>query len=105
MNFRVQRRAKSDDPAFARCRHRHRAVTDFSRSEQRRRCATRFGLDLDAIDRLQEFPALGMPTEDAHIRQIVIRFGASGYIVRYAILAETTDILVTRIWHGRESRL
>jgi plasmid stabilization system protein ParE len=58
-----------------------------------------------AIDRLQEFPALGMPTEDAHIRQIVIRFGASGYIVRYAILAETTDILVTRIWHGRESRV
>jgi toxin ParE1/3/4 len=30
---------------------------------------------------------------------------ASGYIVRYAILAETADILVTRIWHGRESRL
>jgi plasmid stabilization system protein ParE len=58
-----------------------------------------------AIDRLQEFPALGMPTEDADIRQIVIRFGASGYIVRYAILAETADILITRIWHGRESRL
>jgi plasmid stabilization system protein ParE len=58
-----------------------------------------------AIDRLQEFPALGMPTEDADIRQIVIRFGASGYIVRYAILTETDDILVTRIWHGRESRI
>jgi plasmid stabilization system protein ParE len=58
-----------------------------------------------AVDRLQEFPALGMPTEDADIRQIVIRFGASGYIVRYAILAETADILVTRIWHGRESRV
>jgi plasmid stabilization system protein ParE len=58
-----------------------------------------------AIDRLQEFPALGMPTEDADIRQIVIRFGASGYIVRYAILLETTDIPVTRIWHGRESRV
>jgi plasmid stabilization system protein ParE len=58
-----------------------------------------------AIDRLQQFPTLGMPTEDAEIRQIVIRFGASGYIVRYAILAETTDILVTRIWHGRESRV
>jgi toxin ParE1/3/4 len=35
-----------------------------------------------AIERLQEFPALGMPTGDADIRQIVVRFGGSGYIVR-----------------------
>jgi hypothetical protein len=32
-------------------------------------------------------------------------FGASGYIVRYAALAETGDILVTLIWHGREARI
>jgi toxin ParE1/3/4 len=48
-----------------------------------------------AIGRLQEFPKLGM---------IVVRFGASGYIVRYAALRETNDILITRIWHGREAR-
>jgi plasmid stabilization system protein ParE len=60
---------------------------------------------LTAIERLQEFPDLGMATADADIRQIVIRFGASGYIVRYAALAETGDILVTRIWHGREARI
>jgi plasmid stabilization system protein ParE len=58
-----------------------------------------------AIERLQDFPALGMPTEDADLRQIVIRFGASGYIVRYVILPETADILVTRVWHGREARI
>jgi toxin ParE1/3/4 len=57
-----------------------------------------------AIERLQEFPALGMQTADPAIRQIVIRFGASGYIVRYAIISETGDVLVTRIWHGREAR-
>ena len=57
-----------------------------------------------AIDRLQEFPNLGMPTADTDIRQIVVRFGASGYIVRYAILPGDEDILVTRIWHGREAR-
>jgi plasmid stabilization system protein ParE len=57
-----------------------------------------------AIDRLQEFPDLGMPTGDADIRQIVIRFGASGYIVRYALLREDGNILITRIWHGREAR-
>lgn len=57
-----------------------------------------------AIDRLQEFPALGHPTNDSQIRQLVIRFAASGYIVRYAVLARAGDILVTRVWHGRESR-
>jgi plasmid stabilization system protein ParE len=60
---------------------------------------------LTAIDRREEFPDLGMTTGDADIRQIVIRFGASGYIVRYAALAETGDILITRIWHGREARI
>jgi hypothetical protein len=45
------------------------------------------------------------PTEHVDIRQFVIRFGASGYIVRYAVLAGTADILITRIWHGRESRV
>jgi plasmid stabilization system protein ParE len=57
-----------------------------------------------AIDRLREFPDLGMPTEDADIRQIVVRFGASGYIVRYASLPEDGNILITRVWHGREAR-
>jgi toxin ParE1/3/4 len=55
-----------------------------------------------AIERLQEFPALGVPTKDANVRQIVVRFGASGYIVRY--VAEPDDIVITRIWHGRAAR-
>jgi toxin ParE1/3/4 len=58
-----------------------------------------------AIERLQDFPALGMLTEDPDIRQTVLRFGASGYIIRYAILHETSDVLITRIWHGREARV
>ena len=57
-----------------------------------------------ALDRLQEFPELGMSTGDADIRQIVVRFGSSGYIVRYAVLPENGNILITRIWHGREAR-
>ena len=60
---------------------------------------------LTAIERLEEFPDLGMPTGDADIRQIVIRFGSSGYILRYSVMAETGDILITRIWHGREARV
>lgn len=57
-----------------------------------------------AVDRLQEFPDRGRKTGDPDVRQIVIRFGASGYVVRYAVLSETNDILITRIWHGRETR-
>jgi plasmid stabilization system protein ParE len=86
------------------------AVTDVERLraflEQSSPDAARRALALiwTALDRLQEFPALGMPTEEVDIRQIVIRFGTSGYIVRYAVL-EAGDIFVTRIWHGRESRV
>jgi plasmid stabilization system protein ParE len=57
-----------------------------------------------AIDRLRDFPDLGMPTEDSDIRQIVVRFGSSGYVVRYATLPGDKNILITRIWHGREAR-
>lgn len=56
------------------------------------------------LEKLESFPDLGRPTEDADIRQIVIRFGAAGYIVRYTILLENGDILVLRLWHGREAR-
>jgi hypothetical protein len=35
----------------------------------------------------------------------LIRFGASGYIIRYAIIPETRDIFITRIWHGREAHV
>ena len=57
-----------------------------------------------APEKLQDYPDLGRPTEDADIRQIVIRFGAAGYIVRYTILPASGDVLVLRIWHGREAR-
>jgi plasmid stabilization system protein ParE len=57
-----------------------------------------------AIERLQEFPALGIRTRDADVRQIVIRFGASGHVVRY-VAEVNDDIVITRIWHGREARV
>jgi plasmid stabilization system protein ParE len=57
-----------------------------------------------ALERLQEFPDLGRPTEDADIRQLVISFGAAGYVVRYTILRDSGDVLVLRLWHGREAR-
>jgi plasmid stabilization system protein ParE len=58
-----------------------------------------------AIERLEDFPRLGAPRGDAGVRQLVIRQGASAYVVRYAILAEKQEILILRVWHGRETRL
>jgi plasmid stabilization system protein ParE len=74
--------------------------------DQRNPDAARRALALiwTAIEQLREFPDLGMRTEDAEIRQIVVRFGSSGYIVRYAAQPEDANILITRIWHGREAR-
>jgi toxin ParE1/3/4 len=80
---------------------RLRAFLDHANPEAAKRASA---LIWAAVERLQNFPALGMPTDDPEIRQIVIRFGASGYIVRYVVLPETADILVTRVWHGREAR-
>jgi toxin ParE1/3/4 len=57
-----------------------------------------------ALEKVQTFPDLGTPTPDAEIRQIVVRFGRSAYIVRYTVLPQPGDILVTRLWHGREMR-
>lgn len=56
-----------------------------------------------ALAKVEEFPDLGMRTQDAEIRQLVIRFGSSAYIVRYAAM-QGRGIMVTRIWHGRETR-
>ncbi len=36
------------------------------------------------------------------IRNAYIRFGHSGYVVRYKI--EGDAVLITRIWHGKEAR-
>jgi len=56
-----------------------------------------------ALDQVQAFPDIGATTAD-DIRQIVVRFGSSGYIVRYTVLRDSDDILITRLWHGREAR-
>jgi toxin ParE1/3/4 len=56
-----------------------------------------------ATERLEDFPNLGRPTDDPDIRQIVVPFAGTAYIVRYSVLTVGT-LLVVRIWHGREAR-
>jgi len=57
-----------------------------------------------ALEIVEQFPALGLATEAPSIRQIVVPFGSSAYIVRYRVLDATGSLYVTRIWHGREAR-
>jgi plasmid stabilization system protein ParE len=58
-----------------------------------------------ALQKVHVFPVLGRPTEDPDIRQIIVPFGNAGYIVRYTVRARTGNVLVLRIWHGREARI
>jgi plasmid stabilization system protein ParE len=44
---------------------------------------------------------LGLPV-DKDIRETYARFGRSRYVIRYKVLE--TEVLLLRIWHGREAR-
>lgn len=57
-----------------------------------------------AIQSLASFPERGRPSEVPGLRELVVPFGRSSYLLRYAFDQETETILVVRIWHGREAR-
>ena len=55
-----------------------------------------------AIKQVECFPKMGKQVDKGgRVREIVVRFGQRGYIVRYRIEPGNT-IFVTRVWHGRE---
>lgn len=56
------------------------------------------------LEKVHVFPGLGKPTENIDVRQIVVPFGNTGYIVRYTVRPGSGNVLVLRIWHGREAR-
>lgn len=55
----------------------------------------------DAITSLAEFPDRGRALR-AGIRELPVKFGRYGYIVRYRVSA--AGVMVTRLRHVRESR-
>ena len=56
---------------------------------------------IEGIDLIALFPRSGVVVR-RDIRNAYIRFGHSGYVVRYKI--EGDAVLITRIWHGKEAR-
>lgn len=57
-----------------------------------------------AIDSLDLFPDRGRPSTIAGIRELIVPFGRSGYVVRFAHDPQRDEIVILRIWHGREAR-
>ena len=58
---------------------------------------------LRGVKQLEDFPELGRPWEQDHqFRELVIPFGARGYIVRYIV--EANKVVIIRVWHGLEDR-
>ena len=55
-----------------------------------------------AILSLSEMPQRGMPGRLPGTRQIVVRFGQGGYVIRYRV--EPGRVVVVRIFHAREDR-
>jgi plasmid stabilization system protein ParE len=57
-----------------------------------------------AIDSLTTHPERGRPAGAGGMRELVVPFGQSAYIVRYAYDANRDEVVIIRIWHGREAR-
>jgi plasmid stabilization system protein ParE len=57
---------------------------------------------LASIDRLADFPLLGVDRQSLGVRELTIEFGRRGYIARYRV--EGDRVYVIRIFHGLEDR-
>ena len=58
---------------------------------------------VDAADTIVDFPERGRPWEfDQDSRELLVRFGARGYVLRYRYRDDV--IFIARVWHGLEER-
>lgn len=73
----------------------------FIAAESKRQAARAIARILRGLQNLQRMPELGKDIGDG-FRQLILRHGKSGYVIRYRVLEDS--ILITRIWHGKEER-
>jgi plasmid stabilization system protein ParE len=78
----------------------HRFLRDRSPAAARQAVAAL----VDAVESLDTFPERGRPTGTSNIRELIVPFGRSGYVLRYAYSAAADETVILRIWHGREAR-
>jgi toxin ParE1/3/4 len=59
---------------------------------------------VSSIQSLQDMPARGRPLGRIGLRELIVPFGRSGYVIRYHVSERRNAVVVLRIWHGRETR-
>ena len=57
-----------------------------------------------AVQSLNTFPERGRPSGTPNVRELIVPFGQSGYLLRFAYRQQADEVVVLRIWHGREAR-
>jgi plasmid stabilization system protein ParE len=57
-----------------------------------------------AMQSLDMFPERGRPLGTPNVRELIVPFGRSGYVMRYAYSASKDEVVIIRVWHGREAR-
>lgn len=57
-----------------------------------------------AIDSLADNPDRARPSEVEDARELVVPFGRSAYLIRFAHDGRRQEVTILRIWHGREKR-
>ncbi len=57
-----------------------------------------------AVQSLDTFPERGRPAGTPNVRELIVPFGRSAYVLRYAHSLSDDEIVVFRIWHSREAR-
>jgi plasmid stabilization system protein ParE len=57
-----------------------------------------------AMPSLLTFSERGRPSDIAGLRELIVPFGRSAYVLRYKVDAQGDEVVIVRVWHGREGR-
>jgi plasmid stabilization system protein ParE len=61
-------------------------------------------LIVGAIESLETNPERGRPAAVLGLRELIVPFGRSAYVLRYAYYEARSEVVIIRVWHGREKR-
>ena len=56
----------------------------------------------DAVDSLATMPDRGRPSGIPAVRELIVAFGRSAYVIRYGHFVDEDSVVAPRMWHGRE---
>lgn len=60
---------------------------------------------LEAANDILDFPENGIPlTRAKDVRRRIVPFGRSAYVIDYFIAPGRSEVVILRVFHGRESR-